>query len=383
MDCAMQQTRTSEPVARRRINDDAPRVLDLRDLRTEFRLEDGVVGAVEGVSLTVRRGETLAVVGESGCGKSVMARSILQLVDRPGKIVGGQVWVPTPPIDTETVKRRRGLFSRRKPVPTVPVATAPDAPEGMVDLLASDPEILRAVRGKRISMVFQEPMTSLSAVHKVGDQIAETILLHEPVTKEAARERAIDLLRRVGIAAPEKRVDAYPFELSGGMRQRVMIAMALACDPELLIADEPTTALDVTTQAQILELLKSLRDESGMAIMIITHDLGVAAQLADSIAVMYLGNVVEYGDLAEVFRHPKHPYTQALLASVPKLGQSRGRRLDPVRGMVPHPFARPSGCTFRDRCDFAQLGRCDVAPPPLVRDEGGHEVRCVLYEEEA
>ncbi|WP_156251608.1 ABC transporter ATP-binding protein [Pseudactinotalea terrae] len=377
----MQQTRTSEPTGRRVLDTDAPYVLDVRDVRTEFQLEDGVVGAVEGVTLQVRRGETLAVVGESGCGKSVMARSILQLVDRPGKIVGGQVWVPVPPIDPETAKRRRGLFSRKK-APTIPVVTDPDAPEGMVDLLASDPEILRAVRGKRISMVFQEPMTSLSAVHKVGDQIAETILLHEPVTTEDARKRAIELLRRVGIAAPEKRVDAYPFELSGGMRQRVMIAMALACDPELLIADEPTTALDVTTQAQILELLKSLRDETGMAIMIITHDLGVAAQLADSIAVMYLGNVVEYGDLAEVFRHPKHPYTRALLASVPKLGQSRGRRLEPVRGMVPHPFARPSGCTFRDRCDFAQIGRCDVAPPPLLRDDDGHEVRCVLYEEE-
>ncbi|WP_420110533.1 ABC transporter ATP-binding protein [Pseudactinotalea sp.] len=377
----MPQTRTSEPAARRQIAAHEPNVLDVRELRTEFQLEDGVVGAVEGVTLKVRRGETLAVVGESGCGKSVMARSILQLVDRPGKIVGGQVWVPIPPIDPETAKRRRGLFSRKKPI-TVPKATGPDAPEGMVDLLASEPEILRAVRGKRISMVFQEPMTSLSAVHKVGDQIAETILLHEPVTKEQARERAIELLRRVGIAAPEKRVDAYPFELSGGMRQRVMIAMALACDPELLIADEPTTALDVTTQAQILELLKSLRDELGMAIMIITHDLGVAAQLADSIAVMYLGNVVEYGDLAEVFRHPKHPYTKALLASVPKLGASRGKRLDPVRGMVPHPFARPSGCTFRDRCDFAEPGRCDVAPPPLITDRDGHEVRCVLYEED-
>ncbi len=379
----MQQTPTSDQIPERRLDPDAPTVLELNDLRTEFQLEDGVVNAVDGVSLTIRRGETLAVVGESGCGKSVMARSILQLVDRPGKIVGGQVWVPRPPAtEVEATARRSSFFGlRRRRRRTTEAPDAAEAPEGKVGMIGADPAIVRAVRGKRISMVFQEPMTSLSAVHKVGDQIVEAIQLHEPVSKEVARERAIDLLDRVGIAAPETRVDAYPFELSGGMRQRVMIAMALSCDPELLIADEPTTALDVTTQAQILELLVSLRDERGMAIMLITHDLGVAAQIADSVAVMYLGNVVERGSLTTIFREPRHPYTQALLNSIPKLGQGSAKRLAPVRGMVPHPFARPSGCPFNDRCDFFQPGRCDTAPPPVIRDDEGHEVRCVLYEE--
>ncbi|CAM3626067.1 ABC transporter ATP-binding protein [Occultella aeris] len=379
----MLQTPTSDQTTLRRLDPDAQPVLELAGLRTEFHLEDGVVTAVDGVDLTIRRGETLAVVGESGCGKSVMARSILQLVDRPGRIVGGQVWVPRPPatdVERMTGRSRRSRRRRRREA-AVDAATA-GGPDGMVGLIGAAPELIRAVRGKRIAMVFQEPMTSLSAVHRVGDQIIEAIQLHEPLPMEAARERAIDLLRRVGIAAPEKRVDAYPFELSGGMRQRVMIAMALSCDPELLIADEPTTALDVTTQAQILELLASLRDELGMAIMLITHDLGVAAQLADSVAVMYLGNIVERGDLAEIFRAPRHPYTRALLRSIPKLGQGRDVRLAPVRGMVPHPFARPSGCPFHDRCDSFQPGLCDTAPPPLIRDEQGHEVRCVLYEED-
>ncbi len=371
----MLQTPTSEQTARRRV-DDQPVVLRISGLRTRFALDDGVVDAVEGVDLEVRRGETLAVVGESGCGKSVMARSVLQLVDRPGRIVGGQVWVPRPPEPT-AAGRRRGWFGRTRRPPR-----AEEGPDGMVGLVGADPEVVRAVRGKRISMVFQEPMTSLSAVHTVGHQITEAIQLHEPMTKQEARERVVDLLRKVGIAAPEKRVDAYPFQLSGGMRQRVMIAMALSCDPELLIADEPTTALDVTTQAQILELLGRLRDELGMAIMLITHDLGVAAQLADSVAVMYLGRVVERGDLAEVFRDPRHPYTQALLRSVPKLGRRTGERLAPVRGMVPHPYARPSGCSFRDRCDHFIEGVCDTALPPVVRDEHGHEVRCVLYQED-
>ncbi|SEE75254.1 ABC transporter ATP-binding protein [Ruania alba] len=378
----MQQTPTSDQTAARRLDPDAPPVLQLRGLRTEFQLDDGEVQAVDGVDLTIHRGETLAVVGESGCGKSVMARSILQLVDRPGKIVGGQVWVPRPPADeVEATARRSSFFRGRLRRRIKPEVDTGAAPEGMVGMIGADPAVIRAVRGKRIAMVFQEPMTSLSSVHKVGDQIIEAIQLHNPVSNEVARDRAIDLLHRVGIAAPETRVDAYPFELSGGMRQRVMIAMALSCDPELLIADEPTTALDVTTQAQILELLASLRDELGMAIMLITHDLGVAAQLADSVAVMYLGNVVERGEITEIFRSPRHPYTQALLNSIPKLGQGSDVRLAPVRGMVPHPFARPSGCPFHDRCDFFQPGRCDTAAPPLIRDEQGHEVRCVLYEE--
>ncbi|MVA75583.1 ATP-binding cassette domain-containing protein [Auraticoccus sp. F435] len=374
----MLQTPTSDQAPARRVALDAPLVLKLDGLRTQFVLDDGVVEAVEGVDLEMRRGETLAVVGESGCGKSVMARSILQLVDRPGRIVGGQVWVPRPPAEAVASRRRPGLLRRGRPEPV----QQEDGPEGMVNLIGAEPEMIRAVRGKRIAMVFQEPMTSLSAVHTVGNQIIEAIQLHEPMSKEAARERAVDLLRRVGIAGPEKRIDTYPFQLSGGMRQRVMIAMALSCGPELLIADEPTTALDVTTQAQILELLAELREDLGMAIMLITHDLGVAARLADSVAVMYLGRVVERGELAEIFRSPRHPYTQALLRSVPKLGRRRGERLAPVRGMVPHPYARPSGCTFRDRCDHFIPGSCDTALPPLIRDEQGHEVRCVLYKED-
>jgi peptide/nickel transport system ATP-binding protein len=256
------------------------------------------------------------------------------------------------------------------------------APPGMIDLATADPAVARGVRGKRIAMVFQEPMTSLSMMHTIGNQIIEAIRLHDALTKQEARQRAIDLLGRVGIPAPEDRIDAYPFQLSGGMRQRAMIAMALSCGPELLIADEPTTALDVTTQAQILELLKSLQTEFEMSIMLITHDLGVAAQMADRVAVMYLGRVVEAGNLYRLFAEPKHPYTQALLRSVPKLGRDRNVRLAPVRGIVPHPYHRPSGCPFHDRCDSFIPGRCDTAPPPVIKTADDHEVRCVLYQED-
>jgi peptide/nickel transport system ATP-binding protein len=327
-------------------------VLELKGLKTQFSTDDGLVRAVDGVDLDIRRGETLAVVGESGCGKSIMARSILRLVDKPGRIVAGSVNVPPP---------------NGKP-----------ANGALIDLLKADKRVVRSVRGKRIAMVFQEPMASLSLVHTVGSQIIEQILLHEPLTKAQARRRTVELLGRVGIPAPERRIDAYPFQLSGGMRQRAVIAMALSCNPELLIADEPTTALDVTTQAQILELLKDLQREFGMAIMMITHDLGVAAQVADRIAVMYLGVVVESGDVVTILRSPKHPYTKALLRSVPKLG-SRDR-LRPVRGMVPAPFDRPVGCPFHTRCDEFIEGRCDVALPPMIQPDDGHEVRCVLYE---
>ncbi|MEQ7127769.1 ABC transporter ATP-binding protein [Actinopolymorpha sp. B11F2] len=347
---------------------DGTTVLRVAGLRTQFDLDDGIVMAVDGADLEVRRGETLAVVGESGCGKSVMARSILRLVDRPGRIVAGEIWVRRPSLCT---KNRRNAGTGQ-----------PDEQSSgdMVDLVTADKYVVRAVRGGQIAMVFQEPMTSLSAMHTIGNQITEAIQLHEPLTKAEARARAIELLGRVGIPAPAQRFDAYPFQLSGGMRQRAMIAMALSCKPELLIADEPTTALDVTTQAQILDLLRSLQQEFRMAVMLITHDLGVAAQMADQVAVMYLGKVVERGDVASVFRAPRHPYTQALLRSVPKLGSRQRGRLAPVRGMVPHPYQRPSGCTFHDRCDSFIEGRCDTAPPPLVVGETGHEVRCVLYE---
>ncbi len=267
----MPPIRTSEPPAA-----DQP-VLRLRGLRTQFQLEDGVVDAVEEVDLEIGRGETLAVVGESGCGKSVMARSVLGLVDRPGKIMAGQVWVPAPP-EPVGGGNGAGFLARRARARRAEVLPDAPAPPGMIDLATADPAVARGVRGKRIAMVFQEPMTSLSMMHTIGNQIIEAIRLHDALTKQQARQRAIDLLGRVGIPAPEDRIDAYPFQLSGGMRQRAMIAMALSCGPELLIADEPTTALDVTTQAQILELLTSLQTEFEMSIMLITHDLGVAAQ---------------------------------------------------------------------------------------------------------
>ena len=343
-------------------------VVRVRDLRTHFFLDDGVVKAVDGVDFEIYRGETLAVVGESGCGKSVMARSILRLVDRPGRIVSGEVWV-----------RNGQAAASNGDAGTRSNGSAGSSDNQMINLVTADKHTIRRVRGKQIAMVFQEPMTSLSAVHTIGNQIIEAIQLHEPVTKAEARKRAIELLGRVGIPAPRQRVDAYPFQLSGGMRQRAMIAMALSCNPELLIADEPTTALDVTTQAQILDLLRSLQEEFGMAVMLITHDLGVAAQMADRVLVMYLGSVVEHGAVMPLFRSPKHPYTQALLRSVPKLGARNRARLAPVRGMVPHPYRRPTGCGFHDRCDEFIAGRCDVAQPPLIAVEDGREVRCVLY----
>ncbi len=326
-------------------------LLEVRDLRTHFELDDGVVKAVDGVDLTVSRGRTLAVVGESGCGKSVTARSILRLVERPARIVGGQVL----------------LYG--------------DEPgSDPLDLVAAKDKRLRQVRWADIAMVFQEPMASLSLVHTIGDQIVEAIRLHEQVGKAVARERAVELLSRVGIPDPQRRVDSYPFELSGGMRQRAMIAMALSCQPRLLIADEPTTALDVTTQAQILDLLQDLQQEFGMAIMLITHDLGVAAQVADEVAVMYLGEVVEHGPAASVLSRPKHPYTQALVRSVPRLGQLGQRRLAAVRGTVPPPYERPSGCRFHPRCDAFMAGKCDETVPVRVRTDD-IDVACLLYGE--
>jgi peptide/nickel transport system ATP-binding protein len=332
-------------------------LLEVRDLRTHFELDDGVVKAVDGVNLTVRRGRTLAVVGESGCGKSVTARSILRLVERqqverPARIVGGQI-----------------LLYGDQPS---------DDP---LDLLAAKDKRLRQVRWSDIAMVFQEPMASLSLVHTIGNQIIEAIRLHDNIGKAEARERAIEMLSRVGIPDPKRRVDSYPFELSGGMRQRAMIARALSCRPRLLIADEPTTALDVTTQAQILDLLQDLQQELGMAIMLITHDLGVAAQVADEVAVMYLGEVVEHGPATSVLSEPKHPYTQALVRSVPRLGQRGQGRLAAVRGTVPPPYERPSGCRFHPRCDAFMAGKCDQTVPSRVRTDDT-DVACLLYGEE-
>jgi oligopeptide/dipeptide ABC transporter ATP-binding protein len=330
-------------------------LLDVRGLRTHFMLDDGVVKAVDGVDLLIRRGATLCIVGESGCGKSVTARSILQIVDPPGQVVGGEIFF------------QPGGAPRGRPI----------------DLAALNPRgrEIRAIRGREIAMIFQEPMASLSPVHTIGNTIIEAIQEHEPLSRAAARLRAIELLGQVGIPRPAERVDAYSFQLSGGMRQRAMIAIALACNPSLLIADEPTTALDVTTQAQILDLLRQLQREFGMAIMLITHDLGVVAEMADDVAVMYLGQVVERGDVETIFSAPRHPYTQALLQSIPRIGRKSRTRLASIRGMVPDPFSRPSGCPFHTRCDKAILGVCDRVLPHPIELPGGQEVRCVLYHE--
>ena len=332
-------------------------LLEVKNLKTHFFLSEGIVRAVDGVDFTLRRGTTLGVVGESGCGKSVTAYSILKLVNKPGKIVDGNI-----------------LFDRSN-------NGTPD----IIDLAAFGPNSpeLRDVRGKDIAMIFQEPMNSLSPVHTIGAQIMEGIRLHTGASKREALERAIDLLREVGIPKPEQRVHAYSFQLSGGMRQRAMIAAALACNPKLLIADEPTTALDVTMQAQILDLLRSLQERFGMAIMLITHDLGVVAETCEDVVVMYMGEVVEQAPVDKLFHDPQHPYTQALLKSVPRLGYGRRQKLNPIRGSVPDPFSRPTGCPFHARCEKRIAGRCDVVHPKLTKLPDGRMVRCLLYEEQA
>ena len=330
----------------------ADSLLEIRGLRTHFFTSEGVVKAVDGVDLVLRRGRTLCVLGESGCGKSITARSVMQLVDRPGRVVAGEV-----------------LFR--------------DRDGGIVDLAALDPRgrAIRAYRGSKIALIFQEPMTAFSPVYTIGKQIVETILLHRPITAHAARDQAIATLRKVGIPDAEQRMDAYPFQLSGGMRQRAMIALALCCEPQLLIADEPTTALDVTTQATILDLMRELQRELGMGMIFITHDLGVVAEIADDVAVMYLGQVVEQGSVEAVFERPRHPYTQALLASVPKLGSRKdGGRLTSIRGMVPHPFARPDGCGFHPRCDRRFAAACSRLAPALLDFGQAQSVRCHLYD---
>ncbi len=339
-------------------------LLSVRNLKTHFPLDEGTVIAVDGASFDLHPGQTLGIVGESGCGKSVAARSILGILDKPGRIVEGEVWF-----------RRRGQSGApgRKSVA-----------EDVVDLTAFDPngDDMRAIRGGEIALVFQEPMTSFSPVHTIGNQLIEAIRLHQPnVTKTAARAAAIDLLRQVGIPLPEQRIDEYSFQLSGGLRQRAMIAMALSCQPSLLIADEPTTALDVTTQAQILDLMRHLQQDYGMAIMLITHDLGVVAEMADHVAVMYLGKVVESAPVDDIFHAANHPYTQALLQSIPRLQSNTHNRLASITGTVPHPYARPSGCPFHPRCPAFIEGTCDLHVPALGPVEPHHNVSCFLYHE--
>ena len=334
-------------------------LLEIKDLRVSFPLDEGTVRAVEGVDLTLRRGEVLGVVGESGCGKSITAHSVLRIIPAPGRIDAGQI-----------------LFH--------PYDEPGANGNGVVDLARLNPtgSAIRNIRGKDIAMIFQEPMSSFSPVHTIGNQIGEAILLHQDVTKEKAREMTIELLRLVGISGADQRVDNYPHQFSGGMRQRAMIAMALSCNPALLIADEPTTALDVTIQAQILDLMRGLQKRLGMAIMFITHNLGVIAQIADTVAIMYLGQVVEYGPVREILRNPKHPYTVDLLRAVPRLGKTAGQRLVAIEGSIPSPFQRPSGCPFHPRCSKMMPGRCEVHMPVITHLDDQHTVRCLLYEPE-
>ena len=331
-------------------------LLSVRDLKTYFYQDEGLVKAVDGVSFDVAPGGTLGVVGESGCGKSVTARSILRIVDRPGRIVAGEI-----------------RFRRR---PTNGAAAE------VVDLAKLEPngQEMRAIRGAEIALIFQEPMSSFSPVHSVGSQIVEAILLHQPVSRREARDKAIEMLRRVGVSSPEQRVDQLSNQLSGGLRQRAMIAMALSCHPTLLIADEPTTALDVTTQTQILELMRQLQREDGMAIMLITHDLGVVAEMATDVAVMYLGRVVEQAPVDAIFHAPRHPYTRALLRSIPRMRVRSRERLTPIAGAVPHPYDRPTGCPFHPRCESFMAGTCDRRTPSLRPVGDHHAVSCFLYE---
>ncbi len=315
-------------------------LLRIEGLRTQFRTQMGLVNAVDGVSLSVARGKTLGIVGESGCGKSMLSLSVMRLVPQPGRIADGRV-----------------MFDN-------------------TDLLSLSPEAMRAIRGKRIGMIFQEPMTSLNPVFSIGDQITEAIRAHEKSAGKASlRARAIAALDRVRIPAASRRLDEYPHQMSGGMRQRVMIAMALACDPDLLIADEPTTALDVTVQAQILDLLRDLQEQSGMAIILITHDLGVVAEMADEVAVMYAGRVVERASGTEIFDDPQHPYTLGLLGSIPKLEETHERLLA-IEGAVPPPFDLPAGCRFHPRCVFCTPA-CKSGDITLRSLGTAHEVACI------
>jgi len=329
--------------------DQTQALLSVRDLKTHFMMDEGVVKAVDGVSFDVHAGRVFGIVGESGCGKSVTMKAVLRVVEPPGRIVGGSILL------------RRG--------------------EEMIDLakLAPNGRQMRSIRGAEIALIPQEPMASFSPVHTIGNQIIETILLHRPVSKEEARGIAVQLLKDVGIPMPEQRLEAYSWQLSGGLRQRAIIAMALSCNPRLLIADEPTTAVDVTTQAQVLRLLRRLQAERNSAIIFITHDLGVIAQMADYVTVMYLGLVMEQGPVDAVFHTPRHPYTQALLRSVPSVDSAPRVKLPTISGSIPHPFNRPAGCPFHPRCSSAMAGKCDARTPALQPIEGEQAASCFLH----
>ena len=319
-------------------------LLEVKHLKTDFKLKKGIVHAVNDVSFGIDKGEILAIVGESGSGKSVTSLSVMGLLQEPGRVVGGEI-----------------LYKGE-------------------DLLKKSEKDLRKIRGDQISMIFQEPMTSLNPVYRIKDQIMESIMTHMKLSKNKALERTIEMLRTVGIPSPEQRINDYPHQMSGGMRQRVMIAMALSCNPELLIADEPTTALDVTIQAQILELLYSLREKFHMAVLLITHDLGVVSEAADRVIVMYCGQIMEEADVKSLFAKPMHPYTLGLLNSIPKIDDEGDKRLYMIKGMVPNPLHMPLGCPFSDRCDRC-MERCTREMPEL-KEVDGRKVRCFLYDTE-
>jgi ABC-type dipeptide/oligopeptide/nickel transport system ATPase component len=323
-------------------------ILQVRDLNTHFFADEGTIRAVDGVSFDLAPGRTLGIVGESGCGKSVTARSILRIVERPGRIVSGSI----------LLQRADGT--------TVDLTTLP-----------TDGADMRAIRGGEIGLVFQEPMSSLSAFHTIGNQLMEAITLHAEIGKKAARAKAIDLLAMVGIPRPAQRIDAYSFELSGGLRQRVMIAMALAAEPRILIADEPTTALDVTTQAQILDLIRRIQQERKLAVMLITHDMGVIAETADDVVVMYLGKEVEKAPVDTIFHAPRHPYTKSLLRSIPSVLAEPRSRLATITGSIPHPFNRPQGCPFHPRCPD-RMAICETTAPTQKTIAENHVTACHL-----
>ena len=320
------------------------RILDIKNLKTYFYTDEGVVPAVDGLDFSLDKGETLAIVGESGCGKSVTSLSILRLIPNPpGRITDGEI-----------------VYKGK-------------------DLLKISEKEMRSVRGNEISMIFQEPMTSLNPVFTVGKQIMESLIFHQKMTKEKARERAVEMIKLVGIPTPEKCISNYPHQLSGGMRQRVMIAMALACNPKILIADEPTTALDVTIQAQILNLMSDLKEKTNTAIILITHDLGIVAQIAKNVMVMYAGQEVEYSDVRNIFKNPLHPYTVGLLESIPMINEDK-EKLYNIKGTVPSPVNYPKGCRFAPRCQDV-FEKCINEAPPLIKLESQRKVRCWKYEE--
>ena len=320
--------------------------LNIKDLHVEYTSGGQVVKAVNGVDITLNKGETLGLVGETGAGKTTIAKAILRILPQPpAKIRSGEIWLEDQ------------------------------------NLLAIPEKDMLKIRGGKIAMIFQDPMTALNPVFKVGDQIAENIMQHEKVSKKEAKARALELLTQMGIPEPEKRIDQYPHEFSGGMRQRAVIALAMSCNPKVLLADEPTTALDVTIQAQIFELMDMLKEKFNTAIMLITHDMGVVSELADDVLVMYMGNVIESGTAREVLKNPKHPYTKALMDSIPVLGLGKEQNLTPIRGSTPDPFNRPKGCQFCPRCDFA-TAKCEEEMPGEVLVEGSHKCRCFLYQEQ-